>query len=247
MSAHVPGHVAHPRRPEQMPSGQERLRRQEPARHTIRVMASPPVGVVSEGGSDVTPRAATARTSGSASGVDIRQVVALAAVIAFSFVATWLIATAIERTIGLRGAPDDEDHLDEAQQGMNAYDSEAFATPRSTAALTGTPADPAVAGVADLRLVSAVLDGGAMDGPSLTDALLDAGAQRVLSSDAHAFTSQSRPQVVRGERRQRQPTPLTRLEVLVGHDHVAAVTEALRAGAGGPVHVIVQVVSDDVT
>jgi len=173
--------------------------------------------------------------------------VALAAVIAFSFVATWLIATAIERTIGLRGAPDDEDHLDEAQQGMNAYDSEAFATPRSTAALTGTPADPAVAGVADLRLVSAVLDGGAMAGPSLTDALLDAGAQRVLSSDAHAFTSQSRPQVVRGERRQRQPTPLTRLEVLVGHDHVAAVTEALRAGAGGPVHVIVQVVSDDVT
>src|SRR6476659_1657052 len=68
------------------------------------------------------------------------QVLALASVIAFSFVATWLIATAIERTIGLRGAPDEEDHRDESQQGMNAYDSEAFATPRSTAAVTSTSA-----------------------------------------------------------------------------------------------------------
>jgi len=41
--------------------------------------------------------------------------------------------------------------------------------------------------------------------------------------------------------------PLTRPEVLVGEDHVAAVTEALRAGAGGPVHVIVQVVANDVS
>jgi len=40
---------------------------------------------------------------------------------------------------------------------------------------------------------------------------------------------------------------LTRPEVLVGEDHVAAVTEALRAGAGGPVHVIVQVVANDVS
>ena len=43
--------------------------------------------------------------------------------------------------------------------------------------------------------------------------------------------------------------PLTRPEVLVGEDHVAAVTEAPRAGAGagGPVHVIVQVVANDVS
>ena len=32
-----------------------------------------------------------------------------------------------------------------------------------------------------------------------------------------------------------------------GQGQVAAVTEALRAGAGGPVHVIVQVVTDDVS
>jgi len=37
------------------------------------------------------------------------------------------------------------------------------------------------------------------------------------------------------------------MEILVGQGQVAAVTEALRAGAGGPVHVIVQVVTDDVS
>ena len=173
------------------------------------------------------------------------QILALGAVIAFSFVATWLIATAIERTIGLRASRDDEDHLDEAQQGMNAYESDAFANPRSTAAVTGNSAGPLVASAADLRLVSAVLDGGAMDGPSLTDALLDAGAQRVLSTDAHAFTSQSQSQVVRGERRQRQSTPLTRLEILVGQEHVAAITEVLRARAGDPAQVLVQAVANE--
>ena len=40
---------------------------------------------------------------------------------------------------------------------------------------------------------------------------------------------------------------MTRLEVLVGEDPVAVVTEALRAGAGGPVHVNVQVVANDVS
>jgi len=173
------------------------------------------------------------------------QVLALAVVIAFSFVATWLIATVIERTIGLRAAPDDEGHLDEVQQGMNAYDSDAIGVPTSALALTGTTAGTIVAGGPDLRLVSAVLDADAMDGPVLTDSLLDAGAQRVLSSNAHAFSAQSQPQVVRGERRERQATPLTRLEILVGTEQVAAVTEVLRDRAGGPVHVVVQVVADD--
>ena len=84
-----------------------------------------------------------------------------------------------------------------------------------------------------------------MDGPALTDSLMDAGALRVLSSEAPAFTPDLQPPVVRGARRQQQATPLTRLEVLVGEDNVGAVTEALRAGAGGAVHVIVQVVAND--
>ncbi|KYH42895.1 ammonium transporter [Branchiibius sp. NY16-3462-2] len=52
------------------------------------------------------------------------QLLALVAVIAFSFVATWLIAMAIEKTIGLRVDPDDEAHLDATQQGMSAYHDE---------------------------------------------------------------------------------------------------------------------------
>ena len=49
------------------------------------------------------------------------QVIALVVVIAFSFVVTWLIATVIQRTIGLRSDPEDEADLDAVQQGMAAY------------------------------------------------------------------------------------------------------------------------------
>ena len=52
-------------------------------------------------------------------------------VIAFSFVVTWLIAMGIEHTIGLRVASDDEEHLDEVQQGMRAYDDSPFASSSS--------------------------------------------------------------------------------------------------------------------
>ena len=66
------------------------------------------------------------------------QVLALAVVIAFSFAGTWLIAMGIEHTIGLRVAPEDEEHLDEIQQGMGAYDHSPFASSGVTAA-TQTP------------------------------------------------------------------------------------------------------------
>lgn len=49
------------------------------------------------------------------------QVVALVAVIAFSFIATWVIASVVQRTIGLRVESADEDHLDDVQQGVPAY------------------------------------------------------------------------------------------------------------------------------
>jgi ammonium transporter len=49
------------------------------------------------------------------------QVIALAVVIAFSFVATYIIATVIQRTVGLRTDPADEARLDEVQQGATAY------------------------------------------------------------------------------------------------------------------------------
>ncbi|MEI6622126.1 MAG: ammonium transporter [Actinomycetes bacterium] len=51
-----------------------------------------------------------------------KQAVATVCVVAFSFVLTWIIATIIDKTIGLRVDPADEDHLDQVQQGQDAYD-----------------------------------------------------------------------------------------------------------------------------
>jgi len=52
------------------------------------------------------------------------QFIAAASVAAFSFVATYLIATAIQRTMGLRVSEDDENlGLDQSQHAESAYTS----------------------------------------------------------------------------------------------------------------------------
>jgi ammonium transporter, Amt family len=169
------------------------------------------------------------------------QVLALVAVIAFSFVLTWLIATAVERTIGLRVAPDDEERLDEVQQGMQAYDTAPFvASSRAAADFDGSPVPASVQAGPDLRLVSAVVDGRSMNDTLLTDSLLHAGALRIVGTDAHVYTASADPRVVRGQRRQRQATARTRLEILTVAAQVGAVAAVLSENAGGPVEVFVQ-------
>ena len=167
------------------------------------------------------------------------QVLALAVVIAFSFVVTWLIAMAIEHTIGLRVTSPDEEHLDEVQQAMPAYDDSPFASssPSAVAGPTVSSA-PARAGQ-HLRLISAVVDARVMDGNLFTDSLLAAGAQQIVSTDAHVYSASADSLVVRGERRQRQGTPRTRLEVVAGSDRVAPIVAALREHAGTTVEVFV--------
>ncbi|MDJ0114100.1 ammonium transporter, partial [Rhodococcus erythropolis] len=58
---------------------------------------------------------------GGGAGLLGEQALALIVVIAFSFVVTWLIATGIEKTIGLKLAPKDQVDIDRRQQGMDAY------------------------------------------------------------------------------------------------------------------------------
>ena len=134
------------------------------------------------------------------------QVLALASVIAFSFVVTWLIAMAIEHTIGLRVAPEDEEHLDEVQQGMRAYDGSPVRPQRRR------PQAPALRRLAldpdgrrtDLRLVSAVVDAWAMDGNAAHRLAAERGSAARSSAPTPTSTDASPDsQVVRGERRQR--------------------------------------------
>src|SRR5512132_3314064 len=49
------------------------------------------------------------------------QLLAIVTVVAFSFGAMWLIASAVEKTIGLRVSPATEHDLDVTQEGMSAY------------------------------------------------------------------------------------------------------------------------------
>jgi ammonium transporter len=171
------------------------------------------------------------------------QVLALVCVIAFSFVVTWLIAMGVEHTIGLRVSPEEEEHLDEAQQDMSAYNDTPFAPSSPSTVVVPGPRSDAGAGQ-KVRLVSAVVDARFMDGSQLTDSLLSAGAQQIVSTDARVYSTAPDSLVVRGERRQQQGAARTRLEVIVVSDRVAPVVEALRANAGSSVEVFVQEAAD---
>ena len=118
------------------------------------------------------------------------QVVALAAVIAFSFVVTWIIATVIERTIGLRVAPDEEDQMDRVQQSSDAY-----AVGGHVEAVTGvaTAQLTADAGTSEplpslasrdgsgRYLVTSLVDSRRVD--QMRDALVSAGAESIVLSE----------------------------------------------------------------
>ena len=169
------------------------------------------------------------------------QVLALAVVISFSFVVTWLLATVIERTVGLRVAPEDEEHLDEVQQGMRPYDESPFAASGGPQGRAETlPAPAPVGSGQDLRVVTALVDAWDMDGSMLTDSLLEAGARQIVSTDAHVYGATVDPRVVRGEQRRQHATPRTRLEIITGSNEVDAVLAVLRENAGGRVEALVQ-------
>lgn len=51
-----------------------------------------------------------------------KQAIAVVSVVAFAFILTWIIAIVIEKTIGLKVNPTDEDNLDLVQQKSTAYD-----------------------------------------------------------------------------------------------------------------------------
>ena len=160
-------------------------------------------------------------------------------VVAFSFVLTWLIAAGVQALIGLRVPPADEERLDQAQQGADAYhlggvtSLTAPGAPRrrTAAAPAGEPAVPSGQRV---RVVTALLEPDpAANSADLRDALLRAGAISVIVSDAAVATTT--PQASLLPRGYWQDQPLAarlRVTVLVGADGVAAVLDELdRMGA----------------
>jgi ammonium transporter, Amt family len=164
------------------------------------------------------------------------EVLAIVAVVAFSFCATWLIATAVAKTIGLRVSSADEDDLDQKQESMSAY---AFG--RAAGVMQSVePAERTRIGAAagPVKLIRALVD--LEDADDLSTVLTEAGAVSIVLSEANTYTESARTEVTRGQRRRVEFDPRLRLEVIAREHDVPDIIGAIQGlpGAGTYVQVI---------
>jgi ammonium transporter len=158
------------------------------------------------------------------------QALAIVVIVTFAFCATWLIATSVARTIGLRVSPTDEDCLDTAQQSISAY-----ALDEATGAMQrATPVRPAPTTqsgqVGRMKLIRVLVD--RPDADELRSALIDAGAASIVLSEASAYTTNPRTEIVRGQARMVEFDRRLRLEVIVEERDVTRVVDAIRRMPG---------------
>ena len=155
------------------------------------------------------------------------QVVALASVIAFAFVLTWIIAMVVHKTIGLRVSPEDEDRMDKLEQGMPAYALGGVSASRMTAEAHADPASLSpMAGAGEQRcLITSLVDSHRAD--AIREALLSAGAESIVLSEASAYTGQGRQQVFRGHRQRVDFHERLRVETIVPESRRIDVLAAL--------------------
>ncbi|AVT41400.1 ammonium transporter [Plantactinospora sp. BB1] len=125
------------------------------------------------------------------------QFVGVVAVVAFSFVLTWLIAAGLQALVGLRAPVDVQERLDQVQQGTDAYHlgsvtglSAPGAPRRRPVANRSGPGLPAPAPSGSrVRLVSALLEPAEVtNSAELRDAMLRAGAISIMVSESATAT-----------------------------------------------------------
>lgn len=166
------------------------------------------------------------------------QIVALAAVIAFSFCGTWLIAMAIEKTIGLRVDPADEETLDNVQQGMEAYQFSQVlgdATDVAPAGRSDSPGELLIAGATGRggTLLTAVIDLGTSQIGDLKRALVAAGATTLIATEALVYQGDTVETTVRNHARVNDMATKLRVEVVVDPDRLDDVKEAFDRFSSG--------------
>jgi nitrogen regulatory protein PII len=155
------------------------------------------------------------------------QALAIVVVVAFSFVLTWIVATGVARTIGLRVLPEQENDLDRVQEGLSAY---AFG--RSVEVMQPAEADtvgqamPLARPRGEMRLIRALVDNEDFD--ELRAILVDGGAVQIVLSEASLYTQQSRREVFRGQRRIVEFDPRLRLEVTAAESDVPRLVRAIQ-------------------
>ncbi|MDM7990079.1 ammonium transporter [Arthrobacter sp. zg-Y877] len=162
------------------------------------------------------------------------QTVAVVSVVLFSFVLSWIIASLISRTIGLREPGPEQEDLDRVQQDSSGY-SLSGVTARPTAAGRGAvngsiTADPRRS--APSHLVSAVVSTERVDG--LRDALLMAGARSLELSDAAVYTGKIRTEAFRSQERRIDFHDRLRVKAAVDEEHEEAVVAVLKRFGAEP-------------
>jgi Amt family ammonium transporter len=162
------------------------------------------------------------------------QIVALVSVIAFSFCLSWLIASGIEKTIGLRVDPADEGRLDQAQQGMDAYHFGQVVGLGGDRATVGE-AIPTVLADHDgpVVLVTAIVDLDDAKVAELKEALVRAGASRIVATEAHVFSGGVETVTIRNQQRAIDFAKRARIEVLAPRSRSAEITAAFEQFASG--------------
>ncbi len=162
------------------------------------------------------------------------QVVALVSVIAFSFCLSWLIATGIEKTMGLRVDPADEGRLDQAQQGMDAYHfSQVVGLGGDTATVGQAIPVAATVDEGPLVLVTAVVDLDDAKVAELKEALVRAGARRIVATEAHVFAGEVETVTVRNQQRAIDFATRARIEVLTPRSRAAEISAAFEQFGSG--------------
>jgi nitrogen regulatory protein PII len=180
------------------------------------------------GHDSVNPSGADGLLYGGGSRLLGHQVLAIVVVVAFAFCTTWLIATTVARTIGLRVSPTDEDCLDATQQAISAYALDEVTGAMQRAAPSPTTTQPGQAG--RMKLIRVLVD--RPDADELRSALVDAGAASIVLSEASAYTTNPRTEVVRGQSRMVEFDPRLRLEVIAKERNVTRVVDAIRRMSG---------------
>lgn len=167
------------------------------------------------------------------------QIVALASVIAFSFCGTWLIAIAIEKTMGLRVDPADEEMLDAAQQGMEAYHfghvlglGEATTLAEVPGSVQDLPISAGTEGT-EVALLTAFIGLESTRVVELKRALIAAGAFAIIASETHIYEGDVHETTIRNDTRATDILERMRVEVVVPDDRLNEVKAAFEEFSSG--------------
>lgn len=183
--------------------------------------------------STINPLSADGLVNGGGGALLGDQGIAVVSVVVFSFVLSWVIAAAVNVTVGLRVPLAQQGDLDREQQGAAAYALSGVAASEMESAGGGLDVARPVRAAPDAgrrrrsgrQLITALVDAGRVD--ELRDALLAAGAESIVLSEAAVYSATPVVQSFRGRYQRVDFRERLRVQAVVDDAHSAAVVAEL--------------------